>query len=107
MDGPPPETCQHKVIQSIPLDDETPPKDWIRICTSCDSTLSDEFLDERVWDYDIDHNVWIHVPQKGPKRTDVITQIPWAAIVGFRIDGKIYAPQDVEIVLQSDKIKEI
>lgn len=130
LDGPPPETCWHKVIQSVPVRAKYKLPEWMRICISCDATLDDEFLDSRVWDYDIDHNVWVHVPQKGPKRTydhtqDVpphthggtdapecttcipfsqTVQIPWPEIVGFRVgppgDQLLFDPHEVEIIFR-------
>jgi hypothetical protein len=50
-----PDTCEHRLAQSVIFSDE---RDYIIVCVSCDSTLDQEYVAEHKWIYDIDYNVW-------------------------------------------------
>lgn len=49
-----PDTCLHRVMHGAMTHDG-----WMYVCVSCESTLSDEFIQEHGWDYDIDRNLYV------------------------------------------------
>lgn len=56
-----PETCLHNVIHAV----ITEKLELFVVCISCGSDRTD--LEKRIgknYEYDIDHNVWVHVPVK-------------------------------------------
>lgn len=57
-----PETCLHNVVQQTGLNR----KDFNVVCVSCLATISYEWVLEvgKNYQYDIDHNVWVHEPVK-------------------------------------------
>jgi hypothetical protein len=60
--GPDPSTCLHKVISGGLLEDKG---DTFYYCVSCNTTVSGtNLLKDRLYELDIDHNVWVHVPKR-------------------------------------------
>lgn len=61
-----PLTCLHKILAPGITREGKP----FTYCVSCDIDVSGtEIVKERLYNYDIDHNVWVHVPGKRVKRT--------------------------------------
>jgi len=57
-----PETCLHNIVQQVGAGRHT----YHVVCVSCQATISYEWVLEvgKNYQYDIDHNVWVHEPKK-------------------------------------------
>lgn len=56
-----PSTCLHKVIGVSIAPGLIP----FVYCVSCDTNITaDELYKDRFYEYDITHNVWVHVPNR-------------------------------------------
>ena len=50
-----PDTCEHRIIRpALPA----PVRQYLIVCVSCDATISEEYMHEFHWEYDIDYDVW-------------------------------------------------
>jgi len=107
--GANPDTCWHMLAVSVYGPN-------LHVCLSCDSTLSEEYWAEFVWDHIPEHNVWKRRSIRESERTFKMLDkfdggsavIPFATserfhgpdVMGYLIGDRVYNPRDVLVILR-------
>lgn len=91
-----PDTCEHRIVQLVPLEDSEDHEavaEAISICVSCDSTLDPEWVGQNHWEYDIDNNVWVW-QGRCDCEDDPLDGLT-ISTVELDTEGRVYLAQDV------------